>query len=155
MGGVTLMTAGSPRPAPDCAKLPRDRRAYHERQVDGIDGSLILSLTDEDLLILRDKVQKEIDDRSANAVRLPSDVRKTILIVSEEAGVSPLDVLSRRKLSVIADARMRAMASVYALRRPGGERRFSSKRIGRMFRRDHKTVLYAVANTPSDRLVKP
>lgn len=155
MGGVTLMTAGSPRPAPDCAKRPRERRPYHARPLAVLSDADLAGLSDADLMTLRDKVLKVVEARATAAVAVPPVVRKIILRVASDARVSPLDLMSRRRYAAIAKPRQVAMASVYAIRLPNGDRRFSYTMIGRYFRRDWTTVRHAVDVTPSAELVRP
>jgi chromosomal replication initiation ATPase DnaA len=113
-----------------------------------------MGLSDDDLLALRDKITHAINARGNESLKVPPVIRLIIVKAANDAGVSPLDVLGRRKVKQVAEARKRAMASCYALRHPNGNRRFSYTGLARYFRRDWTTVEHAVRTFTGER-VKP
>ncbi len=68
---------------------------------------------------------------------VPPIVREVIARVSSERGVSEAEILSRCGINHVVSARHEAIRQL-AAERP----QWSSVRIGKMFDRDHSTVLY-------------
>lgn len=140
----------------DCETQPRarEKRPYGMRPLAGIDESVLAEMTAEELLGLRDKVEAYIRGHTFNRTRIPGDVRRIINIAAERAEISVLDIMSRRKSREIANARKVAMASTYALTNADGLPRFSKSRVGRLFRRDHTTAMYAINTVPDEELIR-
>lgn len=75
-------------------------------------------------------------------VVIPQRVRDTIERVCADHGVYFDELLERSRYPYLVAARHEAMAAVRRLRTPVG-RPFSYSQIGRIFDRDHSTVMHA------------
>ena len=77
----------------------------------------------------------------------PGDLRrarKVLSDVAEARGVTLVDMLGEDRVRPVAFARFEAMWRLRELRAPDGRRLFSLPRIGRLFGRDHTSVLHAL-----------
>ena len=72
-----------------------------------------------------------------------------IMVTSEQFGVTPVELMGRRRPQEVADARQTAMAQTRK------RIRMSTPRIGQMFDRDHGTILHAIAAVQSKRETDP
>lgn len=60
-----------------------------------------------------------------------------VVEAAREAGCTPAQIVSTQRTPVITQARMRAMSRAYS-------EGFTTSQIGRVFKRDHTTVMHAV-----------
>jgi hypothetical protein len=91
-----------------------------------------------------DKVLQMIEAHEMRVGAMPNAiVRGVVDEVCAETGVSEEDLLSTRRTHEIARARMLAMRRLY----DKGEE-WSMPRVGRVFKRDHTTVLHALRVWP-------
>lgn len=74
----------------------------------------------------------------------PLTLARIVRQVADETGVPVADILGPSRIADISSARHTAMARARAIERPDGSPRYSLPMIGRVFNRDHTTVLYAV-----------
>jgi len=76
---------------------------------------------------------------------MPDWIREIVCSVSEKHGVPPREVLSGSRVHAVVSARHEAIYLVKA-RKP----HLSTTKLGQWFRRDHKTILYAIAKYQAD-----
>lgn len=71
-------------------------------------------------------------------------VREIISEVAERHGVTLGQIMSPIRTKKIAHARQEAQAALYDTLNDDGTRRYSLPKIGRIFDRDHTSVLHAI-----------
>jgi len=77
---------------------------------------------------------------------LNKKVKQIIRHCADKHGVTPEDILGRRRVKPVAHARHEAMFLVRKVlrRRAVDPNAYGLERIGKMFNRDHSTVHYAI-----------
>ncbi len=115
----------------------------------------LLAMAPEELVMLRDRIDEMVRARDREPRPLPPDIRRIVRAAADAGNITMAELMCTGRRMQYAAPRMRAMASVGALRTEDGKKRFSPSRIGYYFRRDRTTVNHAIETIPDSELIRP
>ena len=84
---------------------------------------------------------------------IPDHAKAIIRAVAEEAGLDPSELFGPSRKTRTCWPRFIAMYRLSLERKPNGKRRDTPAAIGRMFGRDHSTVIYACGRVESGEII--